>query len=246
MEPVPALRAGEERSVNSLARTVHMAWIVLSAVTAAMQMVVILPRVTVAVYQDGQVYTVTVCALRDNGDQIAHCLVTAKMGRHALQMMESVSVHQDTEAPPVREFVPLAFMDTGAARHVHSVYTAVAPATILLDYVTVYLDLLEPCVMKYVPVADLARTALEYAPAPIMEHAILSTDPVSVILGGLVVTALSHAHLLTGDQTASTHATAIMELTAVPTMESANVPQDGLAFTVRNDVPLDFMGRTVH
>lgn len=43
-----------------------------------------------------------------------------------------------------------------------------------------------------------------------------------------------HAHLLTGDQTASTHATAIMELTAVPTMESANVPQDGLAFTVRN------------
>lgn len=32
-----------------------MAWIVLSAVTAAMQMVVILPRVTVAVYQDGQV-----------------------------------------------------------------------------------------------------------------------------------------------------------------------------------------------
>lgn len=39
-------------------------------------------------------------------------------------------------------------MDTGAARHVHSVYTAVAPATILLDYVTVYLDLLEPCVMK--------------------------------------------------------------------------------------------------
>jgi len=40
-------------------------------------------------------------------------------------------------------------------------------------------------------VADLARTALEYAPAPIMEHAILSTDPVSVILGGLVVTALS-------------------------------------------------------
>lgn len=32
-----------------------MAWIVLNAVIAAMQMVVILPRVTVAVYQDGQV-----------------------------------------------------------------------------------------------------------------------------------------------------------------------------------------------
>lgn len=39
------------------------------------------------------------------------------------------------------------------------------------------------------------------------------------------------AHLPTGDQTASTHATAIMELTVVPTMGSANVPQDGLAFT---------------
>lgn len=32
-----------------------MAWIVLNAVTAAMQMAVILPRVTAAVYQDGQV-----------------------------------------------------------------------------------------------------------------------------------------------------------------------------------------------
>lgn len=42
------------------------------------------------------------------------------------------------------------------------------------------------------------------------------------------------AHLLTGAQTASTHATAIMELTAVPTMASANVPQDGLAFTVHS------------
>lgn len=39
--------------------------------------------------------------------------------------------------------------------------------------------------------ADLARTALEYAPAPIMEHAILLIDPVSVTLAGLVVTALS-------------------------------------------------------
>lgn len=46
------------------------------------------------------------------------------------------------------QFVPLGFMDTAAARHVHSVYTAVAPATILLDYVTAYLDLLEPSVMK--------------------------------------------------------------------------------------------------
>ncbi|KAJ7424510.1 hypothetical protein WISP_28334 [Willisornis vidua] len=39
--------------------------------------------------------------------------------------------------------------------------------------------------------ADLARTALEYAPAPIMEPVILLIDPVSVTLGGLVVTALS-------------------------------------------------------
>lgn len=39
--------------------------------------------------------------------------------------------------------------------------------------------------------ADLARTALEYAPAPIMEHVILLIDPVSVTLAGLVVTALS-------------------------------------------------------
>lgn len=44
---------------------------------------------------------------------------------------------------------------------------------------------------QYVPVADLARTALEYAPAPIMERVILSTDPASVTLVGLVVTALS-------------------------------------------------------
>ncbi|OXB71938.1 UNVERIFIED_CONTAM: hypothetical protein H355_006927 [Colinus virginianus] len=44
---------------------------------------------------------------------------------------------------------------------------------------------------QYVPVADLARTALEYARALITEHAILSTDPASVIPGGLVVTALS-------------------------------------------------------
>lgn len=50
------------------------------------------------------------------------------------------------------QFVPLGFTDTGAARHAHSVYTAVAPATILLDYVTVYLDLLEPCVMKVQPI----------------------------------------------------------------------------------------------
>lgn len=44
---------------------------------------------------------------------------------------------------------------------------------------------------QYVPVADLGRTVLEYAPAPIMELAILLIDPVSAILDGLVVTALS-------------------------------------------------------
>lgn len=236
-EPVPVPRAGEEKNVNSLARTAHMVWIVLNAVTAAMQMVVILPQDTVAVCRDGQAFTVTVCVLRDSGAQIARCLVTAKMEHPALQMMESVSVHQDTEAPLVREFVPLGFMDTAAARHAPSVYTAAVPATTLLACVTAYLDLQEPSVMKCVPVADLARTALAYAPAPITERVILLIDPVSVTLAGLVVTALSLAHLPTGDQTASTPATAIMELTAVPTMGSANVPQDGLAFTVHKDVP---------
>lgn len=39
-------------------------------------------------------------------------------------------------------------MDTVAARHVPNVYTAVALATILLAYVTAYLDLQEPSVMK--------------------------------------------------------------------------------------------------
>lgn len=45
----------------------------------------------------------TVCVLRDSGVQIALCLVTAKMELPALQMMGSVSVHQDTEAPLARE-----------------------------------------------------------------------------------------------------------------------------------------------
>lgn len=45
----------------------------------------------------------TVCVLRDSGVQIARCLVTAKMEHPALRMMESVSVHQDIEAPLVRE-----------------------------------------------------------------------------------------------------------------------------------------------
>lgn len=45
----------------------------------------------------------TAYVLRDSGVQIARCLVTAKMERPALQMTESVSVHQDTEAPLVRE-----------------------------------------------------------------------------------------------------------------------------------------------
>lgn len=45
----------------------------------------------------------TVCVLRDSGVQIARCLVIAKMELPALQMMESVSVHRDTEAPLVRE-----------------------------------------------------------------------------------------------------------------------------------------------
>lgn len=237
MEPVPVPQAGEEKNANSLARTARMVWIALNAVTAATQMVVIPPRVTVAVCQDGQAFIVTVCVLRDSGVQIARCLVTAKMEHPALRMMESVSVHQDIEAPLVREFVPLGFMATVAARHAPSVYTAVVPATILLAYVTAYLDLQEPSVMKCVLVADLARTALEYAPAPIMEHVILLIDPVSVTLAGLVVTALSLAHLPTGDQTASTRATATMALTAVPMMGSANVPQDGLAFTVHKDVP---------
>lgn len=39
-------------------------------------------------------------------------------------------------------------MATVAARHAPSVYTAVVPATILLAYVTAYLDLQEPSVMK--------------------------------------------------------------------------------------------------
>lgn len=50
-----------------------------------------------------QVFTVTVCVLRDSGVQIAPCLVTAKMEHPALQMMGSVSVHQDTEALLARE-----------------------------------------------------------------------------------------------------------------------------------------------
>lgn len=45
----------------------------------------------------------TVSVLRDSGVQIAPCLVTAKMEHPALQMMGSVSVHQDTEAPLARE-----------------------------------------------------------------------------------------------------------------------------------------------
>lgn len=44
---------------------------------------------------------------------------------------------------------------------------------------------------QYVPVADLGRTALEYAPAPTMGLVILLIDPVSATLDGLVVTALS-------------------------------------------------------
>lgn len=44
---------------------------------------------------------------------------------------------------------------------------------------------------QYVPVADLGRTALEYAPAPIMGLVILLIDPVSATLDGLVVIALS-------------------------------------------------------
>lgn len=44
---------------------------------------------------------------------------------------------------------------------------------------------------QYVPVADLGRTVLEYAPAPIMGLVILLIDPVSATLDGLVVTALS-------------------------------------------------------
>lgn len=39
-------------------------------------------------------------------------------------------------------------MDTAAARHARSVYTAVVPAITLLAYVTAYLDLQEPSVMK--------------------------------------------------------------------------------------------------
>lgn len=42
---------------------------------------------------------------------------------------------------------------------------------------------------------------------------------------------LQLAHLPTGDQTASTHATATMELSAVPMMGSASAPRAGLAFT---------------
>lgn len=50
-----------------------------------------------------QAFIVTACVLRDSGVQIARCLVTAKMEHPALQMMESVSVHQDTEAPLAKE-----------------------------------------------------------------------------------------------------------------------------------------------
>lgn len=50
-----------------------------------------------------QVFTVIVSVLRDSGVQTAPCLVTAKTEHPALQMMGSVSVHQDTEAPLARE-----------------------------------------------------------------------------------------------------------------------------------------------
>lgn len=245
MEPVPVPRDGGERNVNSLARMVPTAWTVPSAVTAATLTGATPPRATAAASRDGQVFTVTVSVLRDSGVQIAPCLVTAKMEHPALQMMGSVSVHQDTEAPLARESARRGFTDTAAARPARSACTAVAPATTSLACVTACLDSQEPSAMKCVPVADLGRTALEYAPAPIMGLAILLIDPASATLDGLVVTALSLAHLPTGDQTASTRATATMELSAVPTMGSASAPRAGLAFTAHRGVPWGFSGRTV-
>lgn len=105
-----------------------MEWIVLNAVTAAMQMAVIPPLATVAVSQDGQVYTVTACVQKGTGDPTVRCPVIVTMVHPAPLTKASASAHPDTEATPARESVPLAFMVTAAASLAHSACTAMDPA----------------------------------------------------------------------------------------------------------------------
>lgn len=211
-----------------------------------MQMAAIPPQATAAASLDGQVCTVTVCALRDAGVLTARCPAIVKMGLLVLLMTASVNVHPDSEAPLVRESAPRGFTDTAVARHAHSVCTAAGPATTSQACVTACLASREPCAMKCVPVADLGKTVQAFAPAPTMAPATPSTGPVSATQAGSAVTALSPVRLPTGVPTASTPATATMEPFAVPMMGNANALLDGRGSTALRDALWGFTARTVH
>lgn len=195
---------------------------------------------------DGQVCTVTVCALRDAGVLTARCPATVKMGLRVLRMMASVSVHPDSEAPLARESAPPVFMDIAVARPARSVCTAVGPATTSRACVTAYLASPVPCAMKCVPVADLGKTVQAFVLAPTMAPVTPSTDPASVTQAGLAVTAPSPVHLRTGVRTASTPATATTEPFAAPMMGNANALLAGRGSTALRDALWASMVRTVH
>lgn len=210
-----------------------------------MRMAATPPRATAAASLDGQVSTATACVLRGAGGPTALCPATVKMGLHAPQTMASVSVRQGSEAPPVRESAPLVFMGIAAARHARSACIAVGPATTSQACVTACLASQVPSAMKCVPVADLGKTVLEFVPVQTMEPVTPLTDLVSVIQGGLAVTARNLVLLRIGVQTASTRATATMGRSAVHTTGNVNALLAGPDSTALRDVPWVFTERTV-
>lgn len=245
MVAAPVLQAGEGRGVTSTVRMAPMVWTVKNAVTAVMLMDVTTPLVTVAVWLDGLVSTVTVCVQRAAGALTAPSPATVRTERPALRMKGPVSVLRDTEAPPVRGSARRVTSVTAAVRPVHSVSTATDHVTTSQDSATVCLASRERCATRFVQVDALGRTAPGPAAAQTTAPVTPSTAPVSVFPDGSGATARSRVLLVSGDPTASTHATVTTEPTAALMMESASVHQGGPAFTAHSAVHWVSMGRTV-
>lgn len=145
---------------------------------AVMQRDVTLSPGTVTVWQVGQAFTVTMCALKDAGGPTAPCPVTARTGVHAHLRMGAVSVLRDIEEPCAKEYALLDFMDIAAAKLVPSVFMPMDHVNTSQAIVTAYQDFLAHFVTKFVLVEDLVGVvqnsvyAATMQPAtPLMAHA---------------------------------------------------------------------------
>lgn len=123
---VRVLQAGEETNVICAVMTALMDWSVVSDVTVFMLTDVNLQLDTVAVCPAGRVFTVTVCVLRAAGGPAALSPVTVRMGHHVHLMRVLVSVHLDSEEPPVSAFVLLVTLVIAVVKRVRSVSIAMA------------------------------------------------------------------------------------------------------------------------